>query len=328
MARRDLPSGTAHYYFSDHLKSVSLVTSASGTIEDESDYTPWGEERRITSTLADQHFKFNGKERDPETGFDEFGARLYSSAWSRWLIPDWSADPTPVPYGQMDNPQSLNLYAYALSNPTTLPDFDGHLTPLGGSGSSGDGGQSAQETPEKKREEEQLAEQTKGAKTPTKGGKTPSNQPADPEPKNPDGSRKPPPIPVPGCPKCGWVWSDDPNNTRGGRWVPDENYPAGNPGGRPGASWDPGSRGGPGHWDVDDGTGRKNGGRQRYYPDGRPMPDDVAHPPGWKPVWTRNIMIGVGAVGTGYLIYRGVRMLPSVLIPPLWPTIPVNAAIP
>lgn len=63
MARRDLPSGTVHYYFSDHLKSVSLVTSAAGTIEDESDYTPWGEERRMTSTLADQHFKFNGKER-------------------------------------------------------------------------------------------------------------------------------------------------------------------------------------------------------------------------------------------------------------------------
>ena len=39
-------------------------------------------------------------------------------------------------------------------------------------------------------------------------------------------------------------------------------------------------------------------------------------------------MIGIGAVGTGYLIYRGVRMLPSVVFPPLWPTIPLNAAIP
>ena len=35
----------------------------------------------------------------------------------------------------------------------------------------------------------------------------------------------------------------------------------------------------------------------------------------------------VTSVGVGYLIYRGVRMLPS-LFPPLWPTIPANAAIP
>ncbi|SPH19860.1 hypothetical protein ASD8599_00600 [Ascidiaceihabitans donghaensis] len=35
----------------------------------------------------------------------------------------------------------------------------------------------------------------------------------------------------------------------------------------------------------------------------------------------------VATVGIGYLIYRGVRMLPS-LFPPAWPTIPANLAIP
>ena len=127
LARRDLPSGTVHYYFSDHLRSVSLVTNASGAIEEESDYYPWGGERVITHTLTDQHYKFNGKERDSETGFDDFGARFYSNTWGRWLTPDWSADPTPVPYAQLDNPQSLNLYAYVRNNPTTFPDLDGHL---------------------------------------------------------------------------------------------------------------------------------------------------------------------------------------------------------
>ncbi len=144
VARRDLPSGAVHYYFSDHLKSVSVVTNATGSaIEEESDYHTWGEERVITHTLADQHFKFNGKERDPETGFDEFGARLYSSAWSRWLTPDWSANPTPVPYAQMDNPQSLNLYAYVLNNPTTFPDLDGHLAAGGKETCQGDQGHCA-----------------------------------------------------------------------------------------------------------------------------------------------------------------------------------------
>lgn len=36
---------------------------------------------------------------------------------------------------------------------------------------------------------------------------------------------------------------------------------------------------------------------------------------------------GAAALGLGYLIYRGVRMMPS-LLPPLWPTIPVNLAVP
>jgi len=36
---------------------------------------------------------------------------------------------------------------------------------------------------------------------------------------------------------------------------------------------------------------------------------------------------GAAAVGVGYLLYRGVRMIPS-LFPPLRPPIPANAAIP
>lgn len=38
--------------------------------------------------------------------------------------------------------------------------------------------------------------------------------------------------------------------------------------------------------------------------------------------------VGAAAVGGGYLIYRSARMIPSLVIPPLWPTIPANAAIP
>ena len=41
----------------------------------------------------------------------------------------------------------------------------------------------------------------------------------------------------------------------------------------------------------------------------------------------QRVGIVVGGVAAGYLIYRGVRMLPS-LAPPLWWTIPFNAALP
>jgi len=47
---------------------------------------------------------------------------------------------------------------------------------------------------------------------------------------------------------------------------------------------------------------------------------------GWKPNQRAAVNAAVG-VGTGYLIYRAVRFIPS-LFPPLWWTIPENAAIP
>jgi RHS repeat-associated protein len=69
---------------------------------------------------------FTGKERDAESGNDYFGARYYASSMGRWLSPDWSAKYEPVPYAKLDNPQTLNLYAYVLNNPLSKTDPDGH----------------------------------------------------------------------------------------------------------------------------------------------------------------------------------------------------------
>jgi RHS repeat-associated protein len=70
--------------------------------------------------------KFTGKERDAESGLDYFGARHYASGLGRFMIPDWAAKPTAVPYAHYGNPQSLNLYSYVQNNPTTVGDPDGH----------------------------------------------------------------------------------------------------------------------------------------------------------------------------------------------------------
>jgi RHS repeat-associated protein len=61
---------------------------------------------------------FSGKERDTESGNDYFNARYYASTMGRFLSPDWSAKVEPVPYAKLDDPQSLNLYAY--TSETTL----------------------------------------------------------------------------------------------------------------------------------------------------------------------------------------------------------------
>jgi len=69
------------------------------------------------ATLCFLRSCFTGKERDSESGNDYFGARYYASSMGRFLSPDWSAKAEPVPYAKLDNPQSLNLYAYVLNNP-------------------------------------------------------------------------------------------------------------------------------------------------------------------------------------------------------------------
>jgi RHS repeat-associated protein len=128
VARRDFPSGAVSYYFSDHLKTTDIVTDAQGNIKNESDFYPWGGELQFLANDFN-HYKFTGKERDPETGLDYFGARYYGNAIGRFITPDWAAKPVNVPYANFGNPQSLNLYSYVKNNPTTFGDPDGHCGP-------------------------------------------------------------------------------------------------------------------------------------------------------------------------------------------------------
>jgi RHS repeat-associated protein len=87
-------------------------------------YYPWGQEK--PSATANGTEKFTSKERDAETGLDYFGARYFSSAQGRFTSPDWSAAPEAVPYADLSNPQSLNLYSYMRNNPLGGVDPDGH----------------------------------------------------------------------------------------------------------------------------------------------------------------------------------------------------------
>lgn len=70
--------------------------------------------------------QFTSKERDAESGLDFFGARYFSSAQGRFTTPDSAAKPQAVPYADLSDPQSLNLYAYVRNNPLSRTDPDGH----------------------------------------------------------------------------------------------------------------------------------------------------------------------------------------------------------
>jgi RHS repeat-associated protein len=124
IARRDA-SNNIYYYAEDFIGSSRVMTTSNGTVCYEADFYPYGGERTITNTCP-QNYKFQGKERDSETGNDDFGARYYSSSFGRWLSPDWSSIPAPVPYADLSNPQTLNLYQFVKNDPETFTDPDGH----------------------------------------------------------------------------------------------------------------------------------------------------------------------------------------------------------
>jgi len=118
--------GALYFYYNDHLGTPRLITDGSNVCYD-ADYFPWGDEQHVYLNTCGQNYKFTGKERDPDMDIDDFGARFYHYDMARFYSPDWSATVEPVPYAKLENPQSLNLYAYVDNNPTTLRDPDGHF---------------------------------------------------------------------------------------------------------------------------------------------------------------------------------------------------------
>jgi RHS repeat-associated protein len=131
IARRDVSSTGAtiavHYYFSDHLGSHGVVENATGTTcEQDIDYYPYGGIENDYCPIVAQNYKFTGKERDAESGLDNFGARYDSSSLGRFMTPDWAAKPVTVPYAKFGDPQTLNLYSYVENGPVNRIDPDGH----------------------------------------------------------------------------------------------------------------------------------------------------------------------------------------------------------
>jgi RHS repeat-associated protein len=138
---------TTFFVHKDHLGTTRLLTKLDQSVQETLDFLPFGEQLNSTSTTT---HKFTGKERDTESNLDFFIARYYSSQLGRFLSPDeftggpvdaFSANdplpPSPLPYADITNPQSLNKYTYTWNNPINFVDPNGHdvmnyeLTPEG-----------------------------------------------------------------------------------------------------------------------------------------------------------------------------------------------------
>ena len=113
--------GNKRFVHSDHLGSVSLVTDINGNVVEETFYSPYGE---ILSGGRTSRFDYVGKEFDSVTRDYDFNFRKCKPEWGcLFLQPD-----TLVP--NRYDPQQLNRYSYAKSNPYKYKDESGHFPVL------------------------------------------------------------------------------------------------------------------------------------------------------------------------------------------------------
>ena len=105
------------YLHTDHLGSATLVTDDAADVVQQIAYLPYGEDwiDVRSNGYFGSAYKFNGKEKDDETGYSYYGARYYTDRLSIWLSVDPLADKYP----------HLSPYAYCANNPVIFRDPDG-----------------------------------------------------------------------------------------------------------------------------------------------------------------------------------------------------------
>lgn len=121
--QHEISSGKQESLFfthSDHLGSASWITDSQGEPVQYIHYAPYGEliaNQNAYGSSYDERYKFTGKERDAESGYDNFGARYLLSDAGIWL----SVDPL------VDKYLGISPYAYCAWNPIKYIDPDGRM---------------------------------------------------------------------------------------------------------------------------------------------------------------------------------------------------------
>jgi RHS repeat-associated protein len=120
-------SGTMYFDHANWLGTERMRADISGNVCETIQSLPFGDGETSSGSCGDPSpMHFTGKERDTESNVDNFGARDYMSLYGRWMMPDYSEMPEAVPYADLTNPQTLNLYVLSRENPITFADLDGH----------------------------------------------------------------------------------------------------------------------------------------------------------------------------------------------------------
>ena len=146
-------SEPSFYYHSDHLGSASFLTDETGAETQQLVYLPFGEDwvdMKYNTSQYETPYKFNGKEKDQETGYNYFGARYLNPTLSIWLSVDPLSDKYP----------HLTSYNYCANNPVMLIDPDGRKIVI-----AGEDGTSVEYTPNMKSDDKRVQMLNKTYKT-------------------------------------------------------------------------------------------------------------------------------------------------------------------
>ncbi|HEU5233725.1 MAG TPA: RHS repeat-associated core domain-containing protein [Terriglobales bacterium] len=110
-------NGTTYFTHYDWLGAERVRSTLNGGIYSQWTDLPFGEGSNAPNPSPTH---FTGKERDAESGLDNFGTRHYGSAMGRFMQPD-------EPFADQDpaNPQSWSLYSYVMNNPLRYNDPSG-----------------------------------------------------------------------------------------------------------------------------------------------------------------------------------------------------------
>jgi RHS repeat-associated protein len=117
------PSGATFFTHVDWLGTERTRTNMTGTACETIRSLPFGDGQTISDSCGDSAgdvsaMHFIGKERDSESGLDNFGARFDSSSIGRFMSPDPMG-------GHQEDPQTMNRYSYVRNNPLNLTDPTG-----------------------------------------------------------------------------------------------------------------------------------------------------------------------------------------------------------
>lgn len=106
------------YQLGNHLGSASLELDGDAGLISYDEYHPYGTTSYQAMTGAAEgslkRYRYTGKERDEETGFNYHGARYYAAWLGRWT----RCDPAALA-------SDINVYVYAAASPMSLVDNDG-----------------------------------------------------------------------------------------------------------------------------------------------------------------------------------------------------------
>jgi RHS repeat-associated protein len=115
------PAPRVRYQIDNHLRSSVLEVDDAGRLISYEEYFPFGSTAfQLTSAAAEvsaKRYRYNGNERDDETGLYYFGARYYAPWLGRWTSVD--------PGGLIDG---NNVFSFVRNNPINNRDTQGFFT--------------------------------------------------------------------------------------------------------------------------------------------------------------------------------------------------------